>query len=56
MPRFCVYQLGRGSEPVMVVGSMTSLVARSMVEISPVGERWRLSLAASYVGDAPLGN
>jgi hypothetical protein len=30
-----VYQLGRGSEPVMVVGSMMSLVARSMIGISP---------------------
>ena len=35
MPRFSVYQLGRGSEPVMVVGSMMSLVARSMAGISP---------------------
>src|SRR5690348_6890421 len=26
-PRFSVYQSGRGSEPVMVVGSFTSLVA-----------------------------
>src|ERR1700690_3894523 len=31
-PRFCVYQLGRGSEPVMVVGSMRSLVPRSIVD------------------------
>ena len=30
MPRFSVYQLGRGSEPMMVVGSLMSAVARSM--------------------------
>ena len=28
VPRFSVYQLGRGSEPVIVVGSMMSLVPR----------------------------
>jgi hypothetical protein len=28
VPRFSVYQLGRGSEPVIVVGSVISLVAR----------------------------
>jgi hypothetical protein len=33
-----VYQLGRGNEPVIVVGSMMSLVARSMIGISP---KWR---------------
>jgi hypothetical protein len=32
-----VYQLGRGSEPVIVVGSKIFLVARSMIGISP----WR---------------
>jgi hypothetical protein len=30
-PRFSVYQLGRGKEPVIVVGSSLSAVARSMV-------------------------
>src|SRR5882757_9412655 len=30
VPRFSVYQLGRGSEPVIVVGRMMSLVARYM--------------------------
>src|SRR5687767_16000470 len=29
-PRFSVYQLGRGSEPVIVVGMTTSLVALSI--------------------------
>ena len=29
-PRFWVNQLGRGSDPVMVVGSLMSLVTRSM--------------------------
>ena len=33
--RFSVYQLGRGSEPVMVVGSTMSLVARYMAGVSP---------------------
>ena len=28
MPRFSVYQLGRGSEPVIVVGNMMSFVPR----------------------------
>src|SRR5215471_14880703 len=28
VPRFSVYQLGRGNEPVIVVGSMMSLVPR----------------------------
>ena len=31
VPMFLVYQLGRGSDPVMVVGSLMSLVARSIV-------------------------
>src|SRR3954468_4894251 len=30
VPRFSVYQLGRGSEPVIVVGRMMSLVARNI--------------------------
>src|SRR5580704_7536894 len=34
VPRFSVYQLGRGSEPVIVVGSMMSLVPRYIVAIS----------------------
>jgi hypothetical protein len=52
-PRFWVYQLGRGSEPVIVVGSMIFLVARSMIGISP----WRfLSLPLVYVDDARHGN
>jgi hypothetical protein len=34
-----VYQLGRGSEPVIVVGSMMSLVARYIVAISQNAER-----------------
>ena len=34
MPRFSVYQLGRGSEPVIVVGRMMSLVARYMAGVS----------------------
>src|SRR5262245_27725345 len=52
-PRFWVYQLGRGSEPVIVVGSTVSLVARSMIGISPEAY---LSLAVVYVCRAPLGN
>ena len=51
VPRFSVYQLGRGSEPVMVVGRMMSLVARYM-EVLPdfllrasIGERRRKSNA-----------
>src|ERR1700724_809188 len=39
VPRFSVYQLGRGSEPVIVVGSMMSLVARYIVAISQNAER-----------------
>src|SRR3972149_9285961 len=35
-PRFSVYQAGRGSEPVMVVGSLRSLVARSMIGDLPL--------------------
>src|SRR5579872_6375656 len=35
VPRFSVYQLGRGSEPVMVVGSRMSLVPRYIVSASP---------------------
>ena len=47
LPRFCVYQLGRGSEPVMVVGSMMSLVARNIVDPPKnVGE----PLAARHLG------
>src|SRR4249919_1458988 len=53
IPRFCVYQLGRGSEPVMVVGSIMSLVARSMVSISP---GVTVSFNLVYVRHAPLGN
>jgi hypothetical protein len=34
-----VYQLGRGSEPVIVVGSMMSLVPRYIVAISQNAER-----------------
>src|SRR5690554_6600722 len=30
MPRFSVYQLGRGSDPVIVVGRILSAVARSI--------------------------
>ena len=32
VPRFSVYQLGRGSEPVIVVGSMIPAVAFSICE------------------------
>src|SRR6476469_6522001 len=39
VPRFSVYQLGRGSEPVIVVGSMMSLVPRYIVDISWNAER-----------------
>src|SRR3974377_336709 len=35
MPRFSLYQLGRGSDPVIVVGSMMSLVARYIVDTPP---------------------
>src|SRR5262249_23088080 len=52
-PRFWVYQLGRGSEPVIVVGSMMSLVARSMTGISP---EWLFRWPLVYVCRAPLGN
>src|SRR5215510_1175136 len=52
-PRFWVYQLGRGNEPVIVVGSTMSLVARSMIGISPGAY---LSLAVVYVCRTPLGN
>jgi hypothetical protein len=48
-----VYQLGRGSEPVIVVGSMMSLVARSMTGISP---EWLFRWPLVYVCRAPLGN
>jgi hypothetical protein len=44
VPRFSVYQAGRGSDPVIVVGSMMSLVALSMVENSSAD---RLTLDAS---------
>jgi hypothetical protein len=44
---------GRGNEPVIVVGSTMSLVARSMVGISPEAY---LSMAVVYVCHAPLGN
>ena len=38
VPRFSVYQLGRGSEPMIVVGSSSPSVALSMGESSvPVG-------------------
>src|SRR5579862_8800 len=30
VPRFSVYQLGRGSEPIIVVGRILSLVARNI--------------------------
>ena len=36
VPRFSVYQLGRGSEPVIVVGRMISLVARYIAVFLPV--------------------
>ena len=39
MPRFSVYQLGRGSDPVIVVGSMMSFVARYIFAISQNAER-----------------
>jgi hypothetical protein len=46
VPRFSVYQLGRGSEPVIVVGSMMSLVPRYIVEFSQDAERdFKLSQA-----------
>src|SRR6185369_1142507 len=51
MPRFCVYQLGRGSEPVIVVGSILSLVARSMAAFLP-----GLSLPALLDREARKGN
>src|SRR5674476_1645913 len=54
-PRFCVYQLGRGSEPVMVVGSMRSLVPRSMDGVSR-GFCGVMSLRTSYDDRTPLGN
>src|SRR6188474_2074978 len=40
VPRFSVYQLGRGSEPVIVVGSMIPAVAFNMTEESSLNE-WR---------------
>src|SRR5499427_2220019 len=46
-PRFWVYQLGRGSEPVIVVGSMISLVARSMAGISRAFCPWPQSMSAA---------
>src|SRR5437588_9837037 len=39
VPRFSVYQLGRGSEPVIVVGSMMSLVPRYIVDVSQNAKR-----------------
>jgi hypothetical protein len=48
-----VYQLGRGSEPVIVVGSMMSLVARSM---SGISREWLFRWPPVYVRGAPLGN
>ena len=36
VPKFSVYQLGRGSDPVMVVGSMIPAVAFNIVEASPL--------------------
>src|ERR1700722_8952661 len=39
VPRFSVYQVGRGSEPGIVVGSMMSLVARYIFAISQNAER-----------------
>jgi hypothetical protein len=40
VPRFSVYQLGRGSEPVIVVGSMMSLVARYMRPLPELSFVW----------------
>jgi hypothetical protein len=37
-PRFSVYQLGRGSEPVMVVGRIFPAVAFNMIVFSSVDE------------------
>jgi hypothetical protein len=34
VPRFSVYQLGRGSEPVIVVGNIMSLVPRYIFNAS----------------------
>src|SRR5262249_62105178 len=47
VPRFSVYQLGRGSEPVIVVGNMMSLVARNIFDSSCSSsgfEQWILKL------------
>src|SRR5215467_11937093 len=41
IPRFSVYQLGRGSDPVIVVGSTLPAVAFSIERVSSVvGGRW----------------
>src|SRR6185312_14717420 len=55
-PRFSVYHSGRGSEPVIVVGSFTSLVAVSMGRPSLGGTRAILSravLAENHVATLP---
>ena len=40
VPRFSVYQLGRGSDPVMVVGSMIPAVALSTVSLQEEIQPW----------------
>src|SRR6188508_876042 len=50
VPRFSVYQLGRGSEPVIVVGSVIPAVAFNMCESSSLNEMHRdteISLSVS---------
>jgi hypothetical protein len=53
MPRFSVYQLGRGSDPVIVVGSIFPAVA---VNMSSLSLRVKESDPTSRLsGTAPLG-
>jgi hypothetical protein len=53
---FLVYQLGRGNDPVMVVGSLMSLVARSIVPSPSSSMRGLLPAArrSRADGQAPI--
>src|SRR6476646_5243258 len=53
--RLCVYQLGRGQEPVTVVGRMRSFVAVSMAVLSSRAEQGLSRAAAQSVHELPHG-
>src|SRR6187402_3592361 len=55
VPRFSVYQLGRGNDPVIVVGRVIPAVALSIV-VSPCGfaldQRWKGILSRPIAGES----